>query len=58
MKTTTRVFGNVLFQASVSCQLSLPLLKQPKLPISIKIRVTRLQIVYICMTAISTNSSS
>ena len=33
-------------------------LKHPKLPISIKIPVTLLQIVYICMTAISPNSSS
>ena len=41
----------------VSCPLSLPLLKHPKLPISIKIPVTPLQIVYICMTAISPNSS-
>ena len=30
----------------------------PKLPISIEIPVTLLQIVYICMTAISSNSSS
>ena len=35
----------------VSCPLSLPLLN-----ISIKIPVTLLQIVYICMTAISPNS--
>ena len=36
----------------VSCPLSLPLLtsfKHPKLPISIKIPVTLLKIVYICM---------
>ena len=32
--------------------------KHPKLPISIKIPVTLLQIVYICMTAISPNLSS
>ena len=32
--------------------------KHPKLPISIKIPVTLLQIVYICMAAISPNSSS
>ena len=32
--------------------------KHPKLPISIRIRVTIPQIVYICMTAISPNSSS
>ena len=32
--------------------------KHPKLPISIKIPVTLLQIVYVCMTAISPNSSS
>ena len=31
--------------------------KHPKLPISIKIPITLLQIVYICMTAISKNSS-
>ena len=32
--------------------------KHPKLPICIKIPVTLLQVVYICMTAISPNSSS
>ena len=32
--------------------------KHPKLPISIKITATLLQIVYICMTALSPNSSS
>ena len=32
--------------------------KHPKLPITIKIPVNLLQIVYICMTAISPNSSS
>ena len=37
----------------VSCQLS-----HPKLPISIKIPVTLLQIVYICITAIFPNLSS
>ena len=42
----------------VSCPLSLTSFKHPKLPISIKIPVTLLQIVYICMTAISANSSS
>ena len=42
----------------VSCRLSLPLLNIPKLPISFKIPVTVLHIVYICMTAISPNSSS
>ena len=42
----------------VSCPLSLSLFKHPKLPISIKIPVTLLQIVYICMTAISPNLSS
>ena len=40
-----------IFQVSAS-------LKHPKLRISIKIPVTLLQIVYICMTAISPNLSS
>ena len=41
----------------VSCALSTSF-KHPKLPISIKIPVTLLQIVYICMTSISPHSSS
>ena len=41
----------------VSCPLSTSF-KHPELPISIKISVTLLQIVYFCITAISLNSSS
>ena len=41
----------------VSCPLSLPLLKFPNLPISIKIPVALLQIVYICLTSFSPISS-
>ena len=57
--TTTYVTENKeenyleIYIFQVSCPLSLPLL-----PIGIKIPVTLLQIVYICMTAISPNSSS
>ena len=49
--------GNYLeiYIFQVSCSLSLPLLNIPN---CIKIRVTLLQIVYICMTAIIPNSSS
>ena len=40
----------------VSCPLTLTSFKHSKLPIRIKIPVTLLQIVYICMTAIPPNS--
>ena len=43
---------------SSSMSIVLTSFKHPKLPISIQIPVTLLQIVYICMTAISRNSSS
>ena len=46
----------LVYTYQVSCPLRL--FKHPKLPISIKIPVTLLQIVYICMTAISPNLSS
>ena len=47
-----------IYTYQVSCPLPLRLFKNPKLPVSIKIPVTLLQIVYVCMTAISPNSSS
>ena len=50
------VFGNLHFPSILSIVFTS--FKHPKLPVSIKIPVTPLQIVYICMTAISSNSSS
>ena len=46
-----------IYNFQVSCPLSLPLFNI-KLSISIKIPVTLLQYTFICMTAISPNSSS
>ena len=50
-----KLFGNLLPSIMSIDSASF---KQPKLPISIKIPVTLLQLVYICITAISPNSSS
>ena len=51
-----KLFGNLHFPSIMFTVFTS--LKHPKLPISFKIPVTLLQIVYICMTAISPNSSS
>ena len=52
----TELFGNLHFPSIMSIVFTS--FKHPKLPISIKIPVTLLQIVYICMIAISPNLSS
>ena len=56
LKIRKKLFGNLHFPHIMPIVLTS--FKHPKLPISIKIPVTLLQIVYICMTAISPNSSS
>ena len=54
---TGKLFGNLHFPSIM--YIDFAAFKYPKLPISsTKIPVTLLQIVYICMTAISPNSSS
>ena len=50
-----KLFGNLHLSSIMSIVFAF--FKHPKLPISIKIRVALLQIVYICMAAISPNSS-
>ena len=56
LKNGRNIFGNLHFPSIMSIVFTS--FKHPKLPISIKIPVTLLQIAYICMTAISPNSSS
>ena len=56
LKTRRKLFGNLHFSSIMSIVFTS--FEHPKLPISIKIPVTLLQIVYICMTAISQNLSS
>ena len=51
-----KLFGNLHFLSIMAIVFTS--FKHPKLAISIKIPVTLLHIVYICMTAISPNSSS
>ena len=55
-KQGRKLFGNLHFPRLLSIVFTS--FKHPKLPISIKIPVILLQIVYLCMTAISPNSSS
>ena len=52
LKIRKKTFWKFAFSIVFTC------FKHPKMPICIKIPVTLLQIVYICMTAISQNSSS
>ena len=56
LKIRKKLFGNLHFPSIMSIVFTS--FKYPKLPISIKIPVTLQQIVYISMTAISSNSSS
>ena len=55
LKIRKKLFGNLYFPSIMSIVFTS--FKHSKLPIRIKIPVTLLQIVYICMTAISPNSS-
>ena len=56
LKIRKKTIGNLHFPSIMSIVLTS--FKHPKLPINIKIPVILLQIVYICMTAISPNSNS
>ena len=56
LKQGQKLFGNLHLPSIMSIVFTSFI--HPKLPISIKVPVTLLPIVYICMTAISPNSSS